>query len=333
MFEELTATKQRVTFRVLEPLVLPEYKGATFRGALGFAFKRIACALPRKTCDTCLLRERCAYSVCFETPVPAGSETMRKYPFAPHPFVLEPPVDGRRSYQPGEELALNLCLVGRGNDYLAHFIYAFEEMGSQGLGRDRAKCELGTVVSTAAQEKPIYDHAKQSFVGETDRISATDIIARAEDFIDIPIRIVFETPTRVKSRGNLTDSPDLGVLFPALLRRLNSLNYFHCGGPSDVDVKPVLEAARATEVERRDVQWIDWDRYSGRQQRRMKLGGFVGTVDYPPLDPVLLPALLWGELLHMGKASAFGLGKFRLEKRQARRTAQAPGFNDSANSA
>lgn len=317
MFEELTATRQRVTFRAAEPLALPEYKGATFRGALGFAFKRVACALPRKTCDTCLLRERCAYSVCFETPVPEASENMRKYPFAPHPFVLEPPPEDRRNYEPGEELALELCLVGRGNDYLAYFIYAFEEMGNQGLGRDRGKIELVSVASTWRDEKTVYDHAKQAFIGEVERITSADIEARAETLSGKPLRIVFETPTRIKSKGSLTESPDLGVLFPTLLRRLNSLNYFHSGGPNDVDVKPILMAAQATATENVGMEWVDWDRYSGRQQRRMKLGGFIGTVDYPPLNPLLLPALVWGELLHVGKASAFGLGKYRIEMRRA----------------
>ena len=37
----------------------------------------------------------------------------------------------------------------------------------------------------------------------------------------------------------------------------------------------------------------------------------------PGIAPPLLPALLWGELLHVGKASAFGLGKYRLEVRQS----------------
>lgn len=45
----------------------------------------------------------------------------------------------------------------------------------------------------------------------------------------------------------------------------------------------------------------------------MQLGGFTGTATYRPPDARSLPSIQWGELLHVGKASAFGLGKYRVE--------------------
>jgi hypothetical protein len=312
MFEELTATRQVVRFAVEEPLTLPGYPGSTFRGALGFAFKKTACALRRNTCESCLVRERCAYSVCFETPVPEHAAIMRKYPFAPHPFVLEPATNGRRAWAPGETLDLGLVLVGRGNDYLAQFIYAFEEMALQGLGRDRAKLRL-VGVRAADEDAPVYDHAGETFHGAPAPVGHDEVTARAGALRGHPLRIVFETPARVKFRGQLCTEPTMSALMPNVLRRLSTLSYFHCGGPEGIDAKPVLAAGDAVEVLDRDTTWHDWSRFSGRQKAEMTLGGFTGTMTIAPPPDDVLTALLWGETVHIGKASAFGLGKYRVE--------------------
>ncbi|MBM4331898.1 MAG: hypothetical protein FJ117_11890 [Deltaproteobacteria bacterium] len=73
-------------------LYLPEYKGSALRGGFGYAFKKVVCALRTKECPECLLSEKCIYSYVFETPPPADTRMMRKYPSAPHPFVLLPPL-------------------------------------------------------------------------------------------------------------------------------------------------------------------------------------------------------------------------------------------------
>src|SRR4030042_4905148 len=77
---------------------LPAYKGSTFRGAFGHAFKKIVCVNREKLCESCLLREKCVYSYVFETPPPSDTSKMRKYPFAPHPFVITPPLEEKRTY-------------------------------------------------------------------------------------------------------------------------------------------------------------------------------------------------------------------------------------------
>jgi hypothetical protein len=63
------------------------------------------------------------------------------------------------------------------------------------------------------------------------------------------------------------------------------------------------------------LQWRDWKRYSSRQQTSMKLGGLVGTVTYAGDLTPFLPLLLAGEVLHAGKATAFGLGKYHMKRR------------------
>ncbi len=314
MLDKLYARRYTVHFRTEEAMLLPAYKGATFRGALGFAFKKVACALPRKNCPACLLRHRCAYSVCFETPVPERTAMMRRYPYAPHPFVIEPPADLKTRYEAGEALDVGLCIVGKANEYLPQFIYAFEEMAGAGLGRDRAKASLLSLTAMEdGRERTVYDHASERLEGEAPTIDSSGVADRAKALEDRDLRITFETPMRLKVKGHFCEEPALGNLFPALLRRLGALGYFFCDGEPDHDVHPLLEAARATETRASHVAWQDWSRYSSRQQVRMQLGGFTGSATYTCPAPELLPYLLWGEQLHLGKASAFGLGKYRVD--------------------
>lgn len=313
MLDKIYATRQTARFRALEPLLLPEYKGSTFRGALGHAFRKVSCPIICRDNTTCLLRYRCAYSVCFETPVPKYAAIMRKAPFAPHPFVLTPPADPRRQVEPGEEFEVELVLIGRGNDYVAHFIYAFDELGSRGLGRGRGKAELiGLNAEHDGARRILYDKTEQQMVGFAPVVRTEQMLERCREISGKPLRIEFKTPIRVKRDGTFTKEPSLENLMPSLLRRLHSLEYFHCDGAEQWEVLGILETARGVRMRQYETRWQDIERYSNRQERHMQLGGFVGWAEYDPVPDPLLPFLAWGEFLHVGKASAFGLGKFEL---------------------
>ena len=314
MLETLTATAQWVEFRAQEPLCLPEYKGSTFRGALGHALRRVACALKTQDCPSCLLRQRCAYCVCFETPVPEGAEVMQKYPYAPHPFVLEPPMDDRREFAEGESLWVRLLLTGRSAQFLAHFVYAFDEVAREGVGRRRGKMEMAALYADFGPERRIiYDSAKRSLTGEPPVLGPETIQARVAALSGKPFRIIFETPTRVKYREHFLKEPELGAITPGLLRRLNMLNYFFCGGEAKSDVRHLLTMADEAQMTNCRVRWEDWTRYSARQDTEMQMGGIMGYADYPAIPDELMTILCWGELLHIGKGVAFGLGKYQIE--------------------
>jgi hypothetical protein len=45
----------------------------------------------------------------------------------------------------------------------------------------------------------------------------------------------------------------------------------------------------------------------------MKMGGFVGEVEFSGVDEKFLPVLALGELLHVGTGTTMGLGKLEAE--------------------
>ena len=56
----------------------------------------------------------------------------------------------------------------------------------------------------------------------------------------------------------------------------------------------------------------DWERFSNRQNQRMKLGGYVGNVYLSNLPGFMMPLIQLGEYLHVGKNAVFGLGSYRI---------------------
>lgn len=125
---DLGAARYRLTLRAATPIRLPAYAGSAWRGVLGHALKRTVCVTREPRCDTCLLYRSCVYPYVFETPPPVDAAKLRKYPAAPHPFVVEPWPDCRDLAE-GDAFGLDLVLIGRGRTQLPYFIEALRRCG------------------------------------------------------------------------------------------------------------------------------------------------------------------------------------------------------------
>ncbi|HHY32886.1 MAG TPA: CRISPR system precrRNA processing endoribonuclease RAMP protein Cas6, partial [Firmicutes bacterium] len=94
------------------------------------------------------------------------------------------------------------------------------------------------------------------------------------------VTVAFRTMTRLKFRGGLGDRPEFHILARSLLRRVSSLLYFHHGTRLDMDFRGFISQAEIVRLAALNTRWVDWERYSSRQDTRMKLGGLVGTATY-----------------------------------------------------
>ena len=290
-------------------ILLPSYKGSTLRGGFGNAFRRVVCALRRTDCADCILREKCVYSYVFETPPPSDTKMMTKYTHAPHPFIIEPPPEKRHAYKPGDEINFGLTLIGRAIDYLPYFVYTFDELGKMGLGKGRGKYELKEV---SCEGKIIYNSIdKQLLFSPTQ--PPLKISGGAEGRGVMSLTLNFLTPTRIIYDGHLTLELEFHMLVRQLLRRISLLYYFHCNGdPSAWDFKGMIEKAKEVKVARSDLRWYDWERYSARQDEKLKMGEFVGEITFEGEIGPFMPLIKAGEVLHVGKGTGFGLGKYEV---------------------
>ncbi|GJQ24872.1 hypothetical protein BIY37_02085 [Candidatus Brocadia sapporoensis] len=180
MLKTLRLAKFRFTVCARGQIRFPAYKGSAFRGGFGYAFKRVVCVIKGKTCDDCLLKQKCIYSYIFETPPPEDAEILRLYPKVPHPFVIEPPVTQKQSFAPDEIFTFHLILIGQAIDYLPYFIYTFTELGKQGIGQGRGKYDVLQVEGIGFDDEivPVYSNKDQKLASHYPIIQPQQMNAR-----------------------------------------------------------------------------------------------------------------------------------------------------------
>jgi hypothetical protein len=301
----------------MDPLDLPPYKGSTLRGVFGHAFKRIVCARQGQDCAECLLRLDCPYASVFESRPPDDADIKRLQEAIPRPFVVEPPLIRQTRFSPGEEIAFKLVLVGRAIDLLAYFVVAFQEAGRMGIGKGRGQYALARVETAPWDGRPaetVYTRSLRSSIVKRDcALCFPDLIERARALAsDGTVTLRFLTPTRIRERGRWTARPAFDALVRTLLQRISSLARFHCAETWEYDFRGAIDRAWAVQIVADHTHWDDWERYSTRQEQRVKLGGFLGQVTYAGDLDEFMPLLLAGSMVHVGKGTVFGNGQYTM---------------------
>jgi len=237
----------------------------------------------------------------------------------PRPFVIEPPLDDHTHYAAGDALEFVLVLIGRGIDYLPYFLFAFEQLGHMGIGKQLTRVRLERVEALNAwSPEGMVFYQDGRVLPHADSLPLQDgatIAARAQE-LPADVYLQFPTPLRIKTRGDWMRRFDPMVLVQSICWRLNALSVFHGTGPWDVGYHELMAQAQGIAVEREQVQWVDWGRTSRRGGRRqhMVLGGIVGSVVLRGVPPDVRVVLLAGSLVHVGKACVFGHGKLRVKQ-------------------
>ncbi|MBW2031826.1 MAG: CRISPR system precrRNA processing endoribonuclease RAMP protein Cas6 [Deltaproteobacteria bacterium] len=283
--------------------ILPYYKGSTFRGVFGTALKRVVCALRKQECKDCILRQRCLYYQVFETP-----------PSRPHPFVIEPPLTTDTHFKEGSPFNFSLLLFGEANKNLPYFVYAFEQMGRIGIGkRVKGKRGLFIVEKVESEDQLVYDGGKGNItMKDPAELNLNHVSGKNQPGIT-RLKLSIITPLRIKFQNRLIAELPFHVLVRAMLRRVSSLYSAYGQGEPDLDYKGLVHRAKAVRIAESDIGWFDWQRYSGRQDRAMLMGGIVGSITYEGEIGEYLPFLDFCARAHLGKQTTFGLGMIRWE--------------------
>lgn len=307
---DLPFSHLRLRLQARTALALPPYKGSTFRGAFGITFKKAVCIVAHGECARCLIRTQCAYPYIFDTPVAESPGIFRGFSEAPHPYVIEPPLEEKTDYAPGEILDIGLTVIGRARNHLPYFIHTFHRMGETGIGRGRGHCTLlsGEALCPDKTWKPVYDGATET-LSDIPALCASDLLAAP---LSDRVRIRFLTPTQLKADQHLVRGLDFAILVRGLLRRISALATFHGNGPPSLDFKDLVARAETVRTAHQDLRWQTYERYSNRKKERMKLGGFTGDVAFEGDLSPFAAMLRLGAHLHVGKGTSFGMGKYEL---------------------
>jgi len=285
-----SALKLQFTLTPLERIQLgpDEVKGDRWRGGFGEALRRLACAFrwEKVDCNKCYTTGDCLFHRYFFTD-------------KPHPYLMLPELDGKRAYTKGEEMLLEILLIGEAAEHADKFVMTVEEMGRMGIGYRRGRFAVKSVM-------------------------AADLVDVSEFFEkeDVPVAgcdIELFTPLKIKDgvKGFNYRNLSFESFFRLLIKRIINLNNLYCNG--SIFDKEIIESEKqyllslADTVETKTyTEWRDFKRFSSRQHKSMKIGGLLGIIRYNGDMNHFYPYMKIGEVVGVGQHTTSGFGRYRL---------------------
>lgn len=300
--------------RLVSNAKMPVFKGATFRGFFGHALKNVACSMNNSACKRCRLKKTCLYSLLFEKVASEKNSNGSN----PRPFAMVPPLETQTHYKKDERFFFDLLLFGDINHNLPYLIYAIEKVAaldnSLGIGDRikgrRAKFVLESVDSNnlriyTCQEKFIAGINSASMLKLPTPLPSNSQVAR------LKVRLI--TQLRRSSEIFNLDLP-FHELIRFALRRISGLFNKFGGGEPKLDYSGMVQRAKKVEAFQNKLEKYDPPRRSSRQKDQdLRIGGIKGEISYKDVPGKFLPLLEFVKTTHLGKQTAFGLGKIELE--------------------
>ncbi len=316
----LAVVRLRFTAEPQRPLQWPAHAGALLRSVFGAALRQGACSTGLPSCGECPLLRSCAYPAIFETP-PRPTQFAQRFSQVPNPYVIEAPPE-LAGLQPGEPLVFHMVLMGTGSQQqLPLVVSAWQRALRAGLGQARVAVRLLSVEAIGAQghPQPAFDLSTHRAVGELPVLDLGTLVkAVATDLRGVVLQL--ESPLRLQraSQPLLPQQLTPRAFISHLLRRTSLILDLHLGiQPAPYDAPALLALADQLTDDRSQLHWRDLHRYSARQGQQLPQGGVLGRwVWHGPVAP-LLPWLLVGQWLHVGKAATAGLGGYSVRRLEA----------------
>ena len=309
---KINLARYRFTFHVLTPLRLPDYAGSTLRGAFGHALKQLNCVTKAKDCKGCPLIAQCPYPQIFSPhDIPRANLSLHIQNQIPVPYVIEAPLRTGRTYVEGELVTFDMVLMGEALEQLAVIILAWRRAFLRGIGNGDGTAELVSVthcadVEDANVENMIYTQESPTLATHNAALSLPTF-SQSED-----VHLLLATPLRLQLQGKIISPRELtaGLFLRQLIRRVSL--QIQRQQPDAFPIEQIREFnALADQVQdERRLQWLDWSRYSSRQNQKMTLGGITGHLLLKAVPADLLPLIYLGQWLHIGKETSFGLGGY-----------------------
>ncbi|MDZ4716976.1 MAG: CRISPR system precrRNA processing endoribonuclease RAMP protein Cas6 [Roseiflexaceae bacterium] len=106
--------------------------------------------------------------------------------------------------------------------------------------------------------------------------------------------------------------PVFAALVGGLTRRVNALTKTYGVGDAELDLEVLLAAAEQVALASSDLRWVEQEHYSVRQRKHNSLASIVGAARYVGAIGPFRQLLVLGMLVHCGKGTVFGNGRYRL---------------------
>jgi hypothetical protein len=307
---------QHLRFEVqpLESIVFGNQPGTAIRGALYEALSSNFCSEPgepitpnhKEHCPVCWLLDR---------------ENMQdeRGQKLPRPITVEPPPLNQDVYNPQDKLFFGISLIGGAQNLMPYVLRAVQKMGDIGLGKGRGRFKLIDILET----NPIFDVKRGLLDGNTVQkptlqVTASRIDEAAQMLPQKHITLDLITPMRLTAQGKLMKYADPSIFIHRLWERAQRLaayyseNYDYVPDLWDEQKDELLACADALTLAYDETEWYEVHSGSRRQNRYTPISGIIGRIRWEGNIEPLLPWLLWGQSLHVGKDAVKGNGWYRI---------------------
>ncbi|GHU35352.1 hypothetical protein AGMMS50256_30400 [Betaproteobacteria bacterium] len=206
-----------------------------------------------------------------------------------------------------------MVLMGYALRELPLIVQAWKNAAQRGLGPDDGTAELREIFYF-----PHFlslDQAVSIYNPENKRLTEVPLLP----VICPPIKPIsdltlnFISPLRLQDNGRALPPERLTptVLLMAAVRRVAVITQLYGTDAPPWDFTALARQSRLIQDDK-TLHWQDWTRRSARQQRTMQMGGVVGQWRLSGDLTPFFPALHFGQCLHLGKETVFGLGRYTL---------------------
>ena len=296
--------KLHFTLQIVEDTSLPIYKASAIRGGIGDMLLRSSCIRNRECeeCDfetECIVRRIMYPQMEIQPEFMSGGESIG--------FVTECE-DYREELQQGDIFAFNLILFGKTIVYFSQILNAVYALGMTGIGKEKARFQIVSVTNTK----------KKVILKDNDVLMENYQVEKISDYVKFRrqsltqerIEIKFQTPLTLKYHGKELKQFDIEAVYEAACRRLYSLACLE-GIDSDIRKRDKDEYPGVISEDHRQVSVR---RYSNHQESAMQLKGIEGSLCISELPIWMADVMLAGELVHIGKNTSFGFGRYRIKE-------------------
>lgn len=284
---------------------MPEQKASALRGGIGEMLLRANCIGNRK-CDECdfeseCLVQRTMYSKFERKPdfITTGDSVG---------YVMECE-NYETEFSEGDCLRFSLILFGKTIVYFNQYLQAIFALGQAGVGKYKSRFQIARITNFRNEDILC---GSDVYMGKYAMETICDYVRYRRKYLNkkgMGGKLIFLTPLALKSQGKFINSFEIEAILKGIARRLYMLDCFEGIEAEqlrvqDMDIPEILE---------KRVDFTNVKRYSNRQNMSMELHGIKGEAILSYMDEDVLDLLLAGELIHIGKNTSFGFGKYMVK--------------------
>lgn len=300
---QIRYVKLHFTIEFDEDTIMPRNKVSAIRGGVGEMLLRMNCICDRN-CMNCDFTKECIVQRIMYSTFDIQPESVNTQAGIGYVYECN---NTKEQFLQGEKMEFQLLLFGKTIVYFNQYLQAIYGLGQQGIGKNYSRFHI---VEIRNSKKEVILHKNSLYMEQYQVETVADYVN--DRFKKLKEqgqqnKIIFSTPLTLKYQNEFIQQFSMKQIFTAINRRIYMLNCFE-GLKNELhkqqieDRKIVFQKSKMQEV----------GRYSFRKEEKMILRGITGVVETEPLSDDEVKLLLAGELLHIGKNTSFGFGKYKI---------------------